>query len=223
MIDRGSMGLHKVEWLKYALSGALGFGLGGALWGYLIFSSYVDYLNSPFDYFYGAIALGIIGGVALALFSKDLKKILVFSLLGVIAFVIGFVIISIFNYPIVLLSPLYLPLYRIFGDNAMLFLLKPKLNVGLLALGFAFVGALGGFAYGLASRKNVLYIVLFMLAGAIGFGIGSLISPVIGNLVGMAFDSRLVAYLVTFTIIGVIPGALLGMSMYLADKSQFKP
>lgn len=105
----------------------------------------------------------------------------------------------------------------------MLFMLKPDLYVELLVLGFAFVGALGGFAYGLASRKNILYIVLFMLAGAIGFGIGSLISPVIGNLIGTAFDSLLVAYLVTFSIIGAIPGALFGTSMYLADKKTVGP
>ncbi|MDI6896678.1 hypothetical protein [Methanocella conradii] len=99
------MELLKMKWLKYALSGAVGLGVGGAIWGYLIFSSYVDYLISPFDYFYGAIALGVIGGVALALPSKDLKRILVFPLLGVISFVIGFVIVSISSYPIVLFSP----------------------------------------------------------------------------------------------------------------------
>ncbi|AFC99079.1 hypothetical protein Mtc_0308 [Methanocella conradii HZ254] len=224
------MELLKVGWLKYALSGAAGFGVGGAIWGYLIFSSFIYYLTSPFDYFYGAIALGVIGGVALALFSKDLKRILLFPLLGVISFVIGFVIVSIFSYPIMLFSPLYLPLY-IFGEKAGLFMLKPELYVGPLALGFAFMGDLAGLAYGLAygltSRKSIpyafLYVFLFMLAGMIGFGIGSLVSPVIGNLVGMAFDSLLAAYLVTFTIVGAIPGALLGMIMYLADKSPSKP
>lgn len=218
------MELLKNGWFKYALSGAAGFGIGGAIWGYIIFSSYVDYLTSPFYYFYGAIPLGVIGGVALALPSKDIKKILVFPLLGLIAFVIGFIIIAIFSYPIMLFSPLYLPLY-IFGEKAGLFMLKPEIDVGMLALGFAFVGDLAGLAYGLAygltSRRSIpyvfLYVLLFMLAGMIGFGIGSLVSPVIGNLVGMAFDSLLVAYLVTFTIVGAIPGALLGMSM-LADK-----
>ncbi|MDI6896676.1 hypothetical protein [Methanocella conradii] len=223
------MELLKVGWLKYALSGAAGFGVGGAIWGYIIFSSFIYYLTSPFYYFYGAIAPGVIGGVALALFSKDLKRILVFPLLGLIAFVIGFVIIAILSYPIMLFSPLYLPLY-IFGEKAGLFMLKPELYVGPLALGFAFMGGLAGLAYGLAygltSRKSIpyafLYVILSMLAGAIGFGISSLISPVVGNLVGMAFGSLLVAYLVTFSIVGVIPGALLGAVMYRADKSPSK-
>jgi len=226
------MELLKMKWLKYALSGAVGFGVGGAIWGYIIFSSFVYYLTSPFYYFYGAIALGVIGGVTLALPSKDLKKILLFPLLGLIAFVIGFVIIAILSYPLVLLSPLYLPLYLILSEkDAMLFMLKPELDVGLLVLGFTFVGASGGFAYGIAhgltSKKSIpyafLYVLLFMLAGMIGFGIGSLVSPVIGNLVGIALDSLLTAYLVTFTIVGAIPGALLGMSMYLADKPPSKP
>ncbi len=226
------MELLKAGWLKYALSGAAGFGIGGAIWGYIIYSSFIYYLTSPFYYFYGALPLGVIGGIALALPSKDLKKILLFPLLGLIAFIVGFLIIAILSYPLVLLSPLYLPLYLILSEkDAMLFMLKPELDVGLLVLGFTFVGASGGFAYGIAhgftSRKSIpyafLYVVLSMLAGAIGFGVSSLIGPVVGNLAGIAFGSLLVAYLVTFSIVGVIPGALIGVVVYRADESPSNP
>lgn len=108
----------RMKLLKYMLAGAVGFGIGGAIWGMSIPTT----AKVPFTYTIGGIALGSIGGASLALFSKDIKKILKFALFD----------------------------------------------------------AIGGLFYGVALKKRIL---ASSVAGMLGFGIGSLIGPIIGNLV----------------------------------------
>lgn len=118
--------------------GAIGFGVGSAYWGYYIFSNFSEgNWGVPFLYGNGALVLGALGGVSLAILcSKDIKKILVSSLLGVIGFLIGFLIASLLSFPLLLLSPLYLPLW-IFGEKAMSIPLNlPEIIVGSLFFGF---------------------------------------------------------------------------------------
>ncbi|RZN37900.1 MAG: hypothetical protein EFT35_05425 [Methanophagales archaeon ANME-1-THS] len=200
--------------LKCMLTGEIGFGIGGAYWGFMIFNSPPQYFPFPFGYLKEAVILGAIGSMSLAFYSKDIKKIVRSALFGAIGFTIGFSIGYTIGYPLLMLSYIYLPL-QIFGDKEELFFLKPGLYIGHLALDFVIVGAIGGFFYGLALKKNILSLTLH---GAVGFGIGSLIGPIIGNLVEMASGSLLAAYVTTFLIIGMILGAFLGRSMYLAEK-----
>lgn len=211
----------RVNLLKYMLAGAIGFGIGGVIWGFIIPPT--THYPIPFSYTTGSIALGSIGGASLALFSKDIKKMLKFALLGAIGLFIGFIIGVMLCYPffflgrgfiavcLFMLSPLIPNSYK----WEFIFSLKPSLAVGEFVFVFVVVGAIGGFFYGLAERKNI---GSFTLSGAIGFGIGSLIAPVIGNLIGMAFNSLLATYVTTFMIIGVILGAFLGGSMYNTEK-----
>ncbi|RZN38284.1 MAG: hypothetical protein EFT35_05035 [Methanophagales archaeon ANME-1-THS] len=79
---------------------------------------------------------------------------------------------------------------------------------------FAVVGAIGGLFFGFALGRRIL---ASAVAEMLGFGIGSLIAPVIGNLVEMASGSLLAAYVTTFMIIEMILGAFLGRSVYLAE------
>ncbi len=205
--------------LKYMLMGAIGFGIGGAYWGYYIFDNFSEERwKVPFLYGNGALVLGALGGVSLAILcSKDIKKILLSSMLGVIGFFIGFLIASVLSFPLLLLSPLYLPLW-ILGEKAMSIPLNlPEMIVGNLFLDFAIVGAIGGLFYGLALKKNIGSMALH---GAIGFGVGSLIAPLIGTLVEMVSGSLLAAYVTTFAITGVFLGLFLGLGMYLAEKQN---
>jgi hypothetical protein len=208
--------------LKYMMAGAIGFGVGGVVWGLSIPTT--AHYAVPFTYTTGAIALGSIGGASLALFSKDIKKILEFALLGTVGFFIGFIIGLILSYPFFFWGRYFiltvLILMSIPDKWEVIFTLKPSLAVGQLVFVFAVVGAIGGLFYGLALRKRIL---ASSVAGMLGFGIGSLIAPVIGNLVEMASGSLLAAYVTTFMIIGMILGAFLGRSVYLAEKPPTNP
>lgn len=201
----------RINMLKYMLAGAIGFGIGGAIWGLSIPTT----AKVPFTYTIGGIALGSIGGASLALFSKDIKKILKFALFGTIGLFIGFIIGVIIDYPLFLVGSGFV---RMFFPNKFItlyFCLKPSLWVGESVFVFAVVGAIGGLFYGAALKKRI---IASSVAGMLGFGIGSLIGPIIGNLVEIASGSILAAYVTTFMIIGMILGAFLGRSVYLAEK-----
>ena len=209
----------RINMLKYMLVGAVGFGVGGGIWGFILFRSIppTEYLPNLFSYTTGGIVLGAVGGASLASPSKDIKKMLRFALFGAIGFFIGFIITAIISYPLF-----------IFGSWFMRFLISYKMQeswesmsvlnslaIGDAVLCFVVVGAIGGLFYGLALKKNIKS---FTLSGAIGFGLGSLIAPVIGNLVEMVSGSLLAAYVTTFAIIGVFLGLFLGRSVYLAEN-----
>ncbi len=211
----------RINMLKYMLAGAVGFGIGGVIWG-LSIPTTVHYAT-PFTYTIGGIALGSIGGASLAVFSKDIKKILKFALFGTISLFIGFIIELILNYPLILFGSVFVHMFLLGPEPykwEFLFYLKPTLAVGQLIFGFALVGAIAGFFYGIALKKRIL---ASSVAGMLGFGIGSLIGPIIGNLVEIASGSLLAAYVTTFMIIGAILGAFLGRSVYLAEKQTITP
>lgn len=205
---------ERINLLKCVLVGALGFGIGGVVWGWSIPTT--AHYAVPFTYTTGAIALGSLGGVSLALFSKDIKKILKLALVGTVGFFIGFIVGLILSYPYLLWLWGWIPRGLLTPKIwEAISVLKPSLMIGDFFFSFVIVGAIGGFFYGLALKKNIRS---FTLSGAIGFGIGSLIAPVIGNLVEKASGSLLAAYVTTFMIIGVILGAFLGRTMYLTEK-----
>lgn len=203
---------ERINLLKYMVAGAIGFGLGGLIWGLSIPTTVHHAV--PFTYTAGALALGSLGGVSLALFSKDWRRIVKFALFGSVGFLIGFIIGVIMDYPLFLVGSGFVRMF--FPDKFIIlyFCLKPSLWVGESVFVFAVVGAIGGLFFGLATRKRIL---ASAVAGMLGFGIGSLIAPVIGNLVGMASGSLLAAYVTTFMIIGMILGAFLGRCVYLAE------
>ena len=102
---------QNVSFKKYLLSSAIGFGLGGALWGWEAFRGTVgagEVFSNPFSYILGAIIMGFMGGISLVLFSKNIKRILLSGLLGVIGCFIGFIGIGVFSYYLFLYGGLFL-------------------------------------------------------------------------------------------------------------------
>ena len=92
---------------KYLLINAIGFGLGGLLWGWILYRELPD-LSSPF-HFMAIIVMGVFGGISLASFSKSIKEISKSVLAGFLGYTVGFVMSSIvlyffFNFGIILLS-----------------------------------------------------------------------------------------------------------------------
>jgi len=94
----------RINLLKYMLAGAVGFGIGGAIWGIfnginagnfalgvrnVIWGIVGMTIGSVLVNIIGGAFLGTIGGVSLGLISKNAKKTLQLSLLGAIGFGIG--------------------------------------------------------------------------------------------------------------------------------------
>ncbi|MCG2695085.1 hypothetical protein L6261_03330, partial [Candidatus Parcubacteria bacterium] len=69
---------------------ALGFGLGGLIWGVVMYMGIPD-IEYTFHYSF-AIALSIFGGIALQWFSKSVKKMAGSILVVFLALVIGFIV-----------------------------------------------------------------------------------------------------------------------------------
>lgn len=82
--------------IKYISINAIGFGLGGLLWGWILYSELPD-LSSPF-HFMAIIVMGLFGGVSLVWQSKSIKQISKSVLAGFLGYTVGFVVGIIFGY-----------------------------------------------------------------------------------------------------------------------------
>lgn len=208
--------------LKYILTSAIGFGIGCTVWGFRLFELIPDmgHYVVPFSYLTGGIIVGAIGGAFLALPSRDILKILLSSLSGMIGLFIGFLVGVALSYPLFFFGH-YFILFLIPTRNPdqweFLFSLHPSLGIGVFVFVFAVVGAIGGFFYSIALKKRIGPLIL---AGMLGFAIGSLIGPLVGNLTEMIFESLLMAYITTFLTIGLFAGTSFGIGMYFAEKSS---
>ncbi|MBU1255593.1 hypothetical protein KKH35_01850, partial [Patescibacteria group bacterium] len=78
----------KIGFYKYIFICALGFGLGGLLWGWVLYSELPD-LEFPFHYL-AIIIMGLFGGVSLAWPLKDWKKTVKAVLGGWLGWFVGF-------------------------------------------------------------------------------------------------------------------------------------
>ena len=211
---------------KHILAAMLGFGLGGLIWGWGAYSflgkSDTAGFDIPFLIDFGAIPLGIFGGLGLTIFSKDIKKILKVIVLGTIGWAVGFSIAGIFSYYLFLfggiLGPFFAILDYFLNINLISFLnLEPSLRVGHLWLGFLIAGFLVSLIYALLFQKqNKIKIILFC---SFVLAISSLISPIIGNLIGdYVFHSLFVSYLITFILISISFG--LALFKFLGIKNE---
>lgn len=199
---------------------AIGFGIGGALWGWEAFRGTVgaeEVITNPFSYILGAIFLGIIGSASLVIFSKDIKKILKIIGVGIISWIIGFSVPAIFiDWMLIfgagLLTPIAIFLPR---DIFIKFSgLEPSLVIWHFWLGFLITGAIVGLFYALILKLKIQPLIW---RSAVGFAIASLISPILGNLIGNnLLNSLFSAYIITFTLIGIIFGLFLAWGI---DKS----
>ena len=201
-----------ISLVKYLLVCALGFGLGGLLWGLVLYSELPD-LEYPF-HFMAIVIMGLFGGVSLVWFNKSVREISKAVLAGFLGYGIGFVAVAVFAYPLYLYGGLFLaPLgYLVeIGILKEFINLEPNIGIGGLWLLFFFIGIVVGLFYALFLKTKIWSLIW---RGGIGFALGSLIGPVIGNVLGNAFNSLLISYLVTFALIGIILGKFLGWGIY---------
>jgi len=211
----------EISFKKYLLSAAIGFGIGGAIWGGILYSWIpVEY---PID-ITGAF-ICIFGGIGLSIFSKDIKKILKVSGLGVLGYLIGFVFafLGIYHLPIWWMRVFSLFIPAQLPENIINFIdflgLNPALPIGTYWLNFSLVGIFIGLFFAI-SLKTKIWPVIWR--GGIGFGLGSLIGPVLGNLIGNLFGLLVINYLLTFSLIGAIFGIFLAWGIYKSQKANIK-
>ena len=218
---------EKSDLLKCIIIGAISFGLSGILWGIGLFyetfaaDSQFHLLETPiYDPFsYLPIILFLtLGGSLLSVLFKNrkrmFKRLILFGLVGsVIGFLGG----------LFLIFPSYLwihgiigTLFSLLGSSLMTWetisMLEPSLAIGsFFLLSFAFIGFIIGAFYALALKIKILSLAKY---GAIGFSLGSLIGPVIGNGILNLSGSLFLTYLTTFFIICAFLGMFLGLGIY---------
>ena len=200
----------KTSFKKYLLVNAIGFGLGGLLWGWILYSELPD-LDYPF-HFMAIIVMGLFGGISLVWFNKSIKNISKSVLAGFLGWGVGFIATGIFVYPLSLISG-YLSIFLIpsfIGDNN-LTILTPNLYISGYWLIFLIIGLSVGLSYPLFLKTKKWPLIW---RSGLGLGLASLIGPVIGNLTGNLFNSILISYLTTFSLIGIILGIFLSWGVY---------
>ena len=216
----------QISFKKYLLICAIGFGIGGMVWGLIIFLigvSAEEAFSIPFSYIFGAVAAGILCGIPISVFfSKNIKNILKIELLGTTGFILSFLITGILSYYSFFIGSTILSIFtRLLGISDItvneFINLDPSLVVGDLWLSFMIAGFIIGAFYALGLKTKILPMVW---RGGIGFGLGSLLGPIIGNLFGNLFNSLLASYLIAFAVIGAILGLFLAWGAYINIKNQ---
>lgn len=196
---------NQVSFLKYLLTCAIGFGIGGAIWGWLNFRGYptVDY---PLNIF-GVISI-LTGAIGLSIHSKNTKQILKTVGFGSIGGIIGILVAFFGIYPLSLagsLIALILPSTIIDWSGI------GSMPIITYWLNFFVAGVFIGLFFAFALKTKIWPMVW---RGAVGFGLAAIISPIVGNIIGNALNSLFVSYLVTFALIGAILGKFLGWGTY---------
>ncbi len=203
---------QNISFSKYLLFCALGFGLGGALWGWVLYQGIPD-VEYPF-HFMAIIIMGLFGGLALTWFSKSIKEISKAVVAGFLGFGIGFFSTAVFAYFLSLYGSLFLSalgyLIEIETLNRLINL-DPDVGIGDLWLMFLSIGAIVGLFYAIFLKLKIWPLIW---RGGLGFALGSLIGPVIGNVLGGAINSLLAKYLISFAVIGLVLALFLGWGIY---------
>lgn len=211
------MELKNVSLTKYLLSCIVGFGLGGILWGIILYQDRFFGSSSSFHYL-SIFTVGIFGGIALSWFSKDFKTIVKSIIAGVLGQGVGYVTSILLVIPLALMGALILGVF-LPVETADYFDLEPRLKIGGGWLVFFFMGSIIGLSYALLLKRKIWPMVW---RGGAGFAFGSLIGPILGNLAGQLCGSLLISYLVTFFVMSVSLGTFLGYGTYLFGKTKIK-
>ena len=208
----------EISFKKYLLSAAIGFGIGGAIWGGILYSWIPD-IDYPLNIV--GILVGLFGGIGLSIFSKNIKQILKVSGFGLLGSMIGFIVafFGIYHLGILGRVPYISPWFLFFSSYAWdeLTILEPHLSTSDYWLNFALAGIFIGLFLAIAFKIKIWSLVW---RGGVGFGLGALVGPVIGNLIGNLFNSLLVSYLITFSVIGIVLGLFLAWGIYVNSKNQ---
>jgi len=199
----------KISFKKYLLICALGFGLGGALWGLILYTELPD-LQYPF-HFMAIIIMGLIGGISLVWPLASVKEHSKSVLAGFLGWGIGFITGGMLSYPLSLIGVFVLSILLPSSTNVNFFDLEPNIGISAYWLIFLFIGAIIGLFYSLFLKTKKWAVIW---RAGVGLALASIIGPILGNLIGNLFNSLLISYLITFIIIGTISGLSLSWGIY---------
>ena len=203
-----------VSFRKYLAVSLIGFGLGGLLWGLVLYREIPD-LEFPF-HFMAIVIMGLFSGISLTWFSKSIRETSKAVLAGFLGWTVGFFVVAIFIYHLSLISGYFsifiIPSFII--DNNLI-ILEPNIYISTYWLIFLIIGIIIGLFYSLLLKTKIWPLIW---RGGIGFALGSLLGPVVGNLLGNVFNTLLLTYLTTFTLIGLILGLFLTRGIYKYKK-----
>jgi len=205
---------QNISLAKYLLVCALGFGLGGLCWGWVLYSELPD-LEYPF-HFMAIVIMGLFGGISLVWFNKNVRNISKSVLAGLLGYTVGFIGTGIFVYPLSLIGAFVLSIVLPSSTNESFLELDPSVGISVFWLSFMFIGAIIGLFYALFLKAKIWSLIW---QGGVGFALGSLVGPIIGNLLGNAFNSLLISYLITFSLMGIILGLFLSWGIYRHTKT----
>jgi len=199
----------KTSLKKYLLVNAIGFGLGGLLWGWILYSELPN-SGSPF-HFMAIITMGLFGGISLVWFNKSIKNISKSVLAGFLGWGIVFIGAIVIVYPLFISGLILLSLLPFYFIDTEILNLMPSIEIGNFWLVFLLTGSIIGLSYSLFLKLKKWPLIW---RSGLGLGLASLIGPVIGNLTGDLFNSILISYLTTFSLIGIILGIFLSWGIY---------
>jgi hypothetical protein len=197
---------------RFALYGALGFGLGGVLCGILEAAFAVATAETPFlaslVATLGFAFVGILGGTALGLAAGDTRLLRRLALTSFLGFgpggLIGLFLVLMLQADPTVLPPVLVPSS---GAGPAVY----ALGAVLWMVGFGARGAMGGAVMGLAvaHRHSVR---LLSILGLVGFAAGGAVSTAILNLGGLNAPTlgRLIVYVIWLTTSTSVGGAILG-------------
>jgi len=183
----------KKETLIKILPPIIGFGIGGALWGIIL------YLWRLIDYPLNFIALVMIlfGGIGLGWDLKSIKKTLKATGFGIIGGIVGLIVAFFGIYHLPIIGSFIVFLYPSWLID---FSYLSGLGITEYWLNFTLAGFLIGLFFSFSYPK----IWPITWRGGVGFGLAAIISPLFGNLLGNLFNSLFLSYLITFSLIGII-------------------
>ena len=199
---------------KLPLFGAIGFGVGASLAGWLMTLSLLSFFARFCKglLYEGGIGIitGAIGGAALGLALKKKRKIFYSILAGSVGFGVG----TIFIYR-----------FSMFFIYSYFFTLVDVVWYILMFFGLAIIGAIGSVALGLALLKNKRKIIYLAFAGAIGTGIG--FCPIVLIVLYVLFligteqgGGNILVNMGLLALGGVIGGASLGTALAFLMKDE---
>lgn len=214
---------------KNKLIVALGFGIGGAIWGLEAYRGTVgsdEVFTNPFSYILGAVAMAVCGGIALVYIenkrlNQRLSRLFLSGKttkivgLGLVGWIVAFMVPAVWVEWIMTLGAILIMGLVLLGgiftlDLVPFITLNPSLLVGHLWFEFLITGAIIGLIYAFLIKAKILKGILY---GAGGFALASLLGPILGNIAGNIFGSLFVSYIITFTVIGVVFGKFLAFGI----------
>ncbi len=206
---------------RYIITPAIGFGVAGALWGWDIFRGAAEsteaFIN-PFSFISGAFLFGILGSLSLVLFSGDLKKIGKVVGVGIVGWILAFLLPGTISHYLFIFGQFIILIPGFFIEGAETIekftVLKPSVFVVDYGLFSLFSGLIIGLIYSLilrGSRKKII------ISSGLGFALGFWVVPIVGNSINIFLNSLFITYLITFSLIGGILGLALARSLQKAS------